>query len=420
MVSAQGTEVVATSPVADAPRVGRAEGSAAMRSSEVVAAAEALGARLRRCAPDIEREGRLPADLIEDMTAAGLFQLYLPVSAGGPEVDPLTAFRVTEHLARADGSAAWCCSISTALSSYLGWLPPDGLAEVVGPGPARVRLAGSARPLGTAVPEPGGFRVQGHWDFASNVEQAGWYIGTCIIDDGGVADDPTAIVPPVPKMRAFVMPVGDGRVVETWSALGMRATGSHDFVVDDRFVPRHRVASLGVARTQPGRVFHPRLTMVVTWSPTAGVALGLARGALDDFAELSTARSTASPVPLARRREVQAAVGQAEAVVGAARAFVLEAVGTAWDAVGDGVDGVALDQAIARARLAITHAMGEGVRAVDLLVRAAGTGGVFTRAGLERRFRDVHTAFQHAAGLPVHVEAAGRVLLGLPADAPYF
>jgi alkylation response protein AidB-like acyl-CoA dehydrogenase len=113
-------------------------------------------------------------------------------------------------------------------------------------------------------------------------------------------------------------------------------------------------------------------------------------------------------------------MAQAEAIVGAARAFVVSAVGEAWEAVAGDVAGRELDLIIARARLAITHAMGEGVRAVDLLQRAAGTGGVFRRAGVERRFRDVHTAYQHAAGLPIHVEAAGRVLLGLPADAPYF
>jgi indole-3-acetate monooxygenase len=32
---------------------------------------------------------------------------------------------------------------------------------------------------------------------------------------------------------------------------------------------------------------------------------------------------------------------------------------------------------------------------------------------LERYFRDIHAAVQHAAGLPVHYESAGRVLLGL-------
>jgi alkylation response protein AidB-like acyl-CoA dehydrogenase len=387
---------------------------ALLESSEwdVVAAARRIGGQVRQRADEIEEAGQLPADLVDVITEAGLFQMYLPRHAGGPEADPLSTFQVTEHLARADGSVGWCVSISSAISSYLGWLSPEALAEVVGPVP-RLRLSGSARPLGTAAPVEGGFRVQGHWDFASNVLHSHWYIGTCIIQDSVNRAG-------APKARAVIMPVRAGRVEYTWSTLGMRATGSHDFVVDEAFVPAHMVASQRYALAQPGRLFHPRMAMIATWSPTAGVALGLARGALDDFAELSSERSTNSPVPLAQRNNVQAAMAQAEAIVGAARAFVVSAVGEAWEAVVGDVAGRELDLIIARARLAITHAMGEGVRAVDLLQRAAGTGGVFRRAGVERRFRDVHTAYQHAAGLPIHVEAAGRVLLGLPADAPYF
>jgi alkylation response protein AidB-like acyl-CoA dehydrogenase len=386
-----------------------------MRTGTPEADAARLAPRIRQLADEIEQAGCLPPELVGPMTEAGLFELYRPADAGGLEAGPLTAFEVTECLARADGSVAWCVSVSTALSTYLGWLPPDGLAEVTAAG-GPLRLAGSARPLGRAGATEGGYRVQGHWDFASNVLQADWYVGTCVIEgDHSRSGEP--------KARSVFLPVRDGRVERTWSVLGMRGTGSHDFVVDDMVVPTRRVASVRYARARAGRLYHPRLAMVVTWAPTAGVALGLARGALDDFAELSAARSTASPLPLAHRRDVQAAVGQAEAIVAAARAYCVAAIGHAWEAVASDPHGETspeLDRAIAHARLAITHAMGEAVRAVDLLLRAAGTGGVFCKAGIERRFRDVHVAQQHAAGLAGHVEAAGRVLLGLPADAPYF
>ena len=75
------------------------------------------------------------------------------------------------------------------------------------------------------------------------------------------------------------------------------------------------------------------------------------------------------------------------------------------------------DNAIAQARLAITHGMHEAVRAVDVLFHAAGTNAVYRKHGLERYFRDVHAAVQHAAGLPSHIKSAGKVLLGLrPGD----
>ena len=60
-----------------------------------------------------------------------------------------------------------------------------------------------------------------------------------------------------------------------------------------------------------------------------------------------------------------------------------------------------------------TIRMHEAVRVADRLFHAAGTNGIYRKYGLERYFRDVHTAVQHAAGLPVHIESAGKVLLGL-------
>jgi alkylation response protein AidB-like acyl-CoA dehydrogenase len=68
---------------------------------------------------------------------------------------------------------------------------------------------------------------------------------------------------------------------------------------------------------------------------------------------------------------------------------------------------------VARAQLAITNALNEAVRVVDLCFHAAGTNAISSENRLERYLRDAHTAVQHAAGQAIHVEVAGRVLLGL-------
>ena len=141
-------------------------------------------------------------------------------------------------------------------------------------------------------------------------------------------------------------------------------------------------------------------------------ALGIARGAIDAFIELATqARSTSSPTLLRERSLVQTRVAEAEAILSAARAYVLEAVGAAWEAVCTSMPDPSRE--IAQARLAITHGMHEAVRAVDRVFHAAGTNAIYRKYGLERYFRDVHAAVQHAAGLPAHFESAGKVFLGL-------
>jgi alkylation response protein AidB-like acyl-CoA dehydrogenase len=53
---------------------------------------------------------------------------------------------------------------------------------------------------------------------------------------------------------------------------------------------------------------------------------------------------------------------------------------------------------------------------VDLVFHAAGTNALYRKYPLERYFRDIHAAVQHAAGLPIHYESAGQALLGLRPD----
>jgi alkylation response protein AidB-like acyl-CoA dehydrogenase len=196
----------------------------------------------------------------------------------------------------------------------------------------------------------------------------------------------------------------------------MCGTGSHDFVVHDVFVPAQHTFSLAEPSQTPTPLYSPRFLLVGAWTLTVVNALGIARGAMDTFIELAAqARSTSSPTVLRDRPLVQTQVAEAEAIIGAARAYVFEAVGSAWEAVCAGAPDPGL--AIAQARLAITHGMHEAVRAVDHLFHAAGTNAVYRKHRLERYFRDIHAAVQHAAGLASHVEGAGKVLLGLrPSD----
>ncbi|MEL7210526.1 MAG: acyl-CoA dehydrogenase family protein [Actinomycetota bacterium] len=176
-------------------------------------------------------------------------------------------------------------------------------------------------------------------------------------------------------------------------------------------MPRARVGATHWVQQRPEPLYDTRLGMVATWAPTAGVAVGLAQGALDALVALADRSSTGSPVPLGRRGQVQQAVAEAEAITGASRALCREAIGAAWAAVLD--DGPDIERAAARAQIAITHAMQESVRVVDRCFHAAGTNAISSANRLERFLRDAHTAVQHAAGQSLHLRQAAQTLLGL-------
>ena len=372
---------------------------------DVVAVARGLQAEIRNAREEVEANRRLPFPLVEKMEQAGLFRLSLPQSMGGPECDPLTSFAAVEELSRADGSVGWCSMLSSTCSLFAGFLPSDVGRAMFGEPPS-FRMAGSIRPEGRAVVVDGGYRASGRWDYASGINHANWLLCTCVIEDGGL-----------PETRSLLAPMEAATVHDNWSTVGMRGTGSHDFSLDDVFIPAEHSFLLFSTPYETTPLYHPRLALVVAWAPVAANALGMARGAMDAFTELASGTgSTVSTMPLRERSMVQTNVGEAEAIIGAARAYVVDSVGSAWQAVCEGSED--LDGAVAVARLSITHAIWESVRAVDLLFHAAGTNAVHRRHPLERFFRDVHTAAQHVAGSPSSIEAAGQALLGLRPDSP--
>jgi indole-3-acetate monooxygenase len=379
---------------------------------DIVAAAISLAPAVRAARDDAERLRQTPPALAEAITKAGIYQMYLPRSMGGPETPPLTAFRVVEELSRHDGSVGWCAMIATALSLNVGRLPAHVGREMAG-SPADYRGAGSARVGGHAIAVPGGYRVTGRWNFASGIQNARWLYCTCVETDG---DTPRRTPSGGPLLRAVWVPREHVTIVDTWSVMGMRGTGSQDFTVEDAFVPAERSCPSDAPPAETGPLFNRRAWYVTVWTPSAANALGIARGAIDSLAELAASEASTLSAQLLRDRPmVQARIGEAEAIVNAARAYVFDAVGTLWDTLSAGAE--PSDRQVAQGRLALVHAMHEAVRAVDKVFHAAGTNAIYTRHPLERAFRDVHVAVQHGAALPSYFESAGKVLLGLrPAE----
>ena len=375
-----------------------------------VKAAATLAPKIREARDELDSAHRLPKPLVEELDKAGLLRLGLPRSMGGLECDPLTSFQAIEELSRADGSVGWCAMLSSGTAVLTGWLKADVARSMFGQ-PPEFRLAGSIRPEGRAL---NGYRVSGRWDYASGVDHASWLLCTCNVE-GNIG--PLLTAEGTPVTRVLFAPAQAATIIDTWDVMGMKGTGSNDFVLDDVFVPDEHTFSLLDPPQEKGTLYHPRFFFTGLWTQTVANALGMARGAMDAYLQLAAqAGSTMSPTLLRDRPPAQSAVGEAEAIISGARAYLLDAVGAAWRTVRDESQDPSWE--IAQARLAITHGMRESVRAVDILFHAAGTNAIHRKHPLERFFRDIHVAVQHVAGLPSNIEAGGRVMLGLPPGGP--
>ena len=216
---------------------------------KIVATAASLAPLITSTREEAEAMRCTPARVVEALAAAGLLQMFLPRSVGGAELPPLAAFHAIEEVSKADGSVGWCTMIATVLSQFTGWLDTSVARSMAG-APADFRAAGSLRPQGQAREADGGYRVSGRWNFASGVTYAQWLYCTCRVMDG---DAPRLTPAGVPLTRAAWIPVTSARIEDTWSVVGLRATGSHDFVVDDVFVDKAHTSSFAEPPFEQGQ-----------------------------------------------------------------------------------------------------------------------------------------------------------------------
>ena len=365
----------------------------------------------------IDAECQLPPELAGRMAAHNLFCLYAPRALGGPELDPLTAFRVVETMSRADGSAGWCVFNGSAITAAVSRLTEDAVKEIFGDPPAMLG-SGSARPEGTATLTEGGYIINGRWNYLSGIDHStALFLNSRVLNHDGSPvfnDDGT------PATQVVVAPVDSGRVIDNWTTLGMRGTASNDCEFKNVFVPAHHTYKRGDPSFHPGPLYNPAQTAIlISWTLASANALGMARGAMNAFHDLATgAGTTNSPMLLRDRAYVQIAVGECEAMLDGARTYVLDAVGSLWDAQVNGSPDL-MERAV-RARLAITHGIRRSVDVVDRLFNVAGTNAIHRSVGLERFFRDLHVSGQHISGLPNNFEFGGQVLMGARTTASLY
>jgi alkylation response protein AidB-like acyl-CoA dehydrogenase len=267
------------------------------------------------------------------------------------------------------------------------------------------------------VAVPGGYRVTGHWFFASGCMHSAALHGACRVFDG---ETPRLRATGEQEVRmAFFHPKSQARIIDTWDVTGMRGTGSHDIEVEDLFVPEERTFSVAERRARVTGPINRMHGFDLAGCGFCCVGLGVARAALDAFAELSQTKVPRGSSDLLRdRATVQATVGEAEAILRSGRALLFDTVGDMWETVLAAQP--ITERQRADLRLAMTHAAQSAARATAMVCVAAGTTSIFTSSPLERYARDAEVVRRHNQLQLVNYEAVGRTVLGLESNSPLF
>src|SRR5882672_1069408 len=382
----------------------------------LISRAEAVRPAVDAASNEIESTRRLPPALLDKLHEAQLFRLLLPRSSDGIETDPMTFFHVIETIARADASTAWCLSQAGGCAMSAAYLDLPVAHAIFGNDPRAV-LAWGPGPKVKAVECEGGYKVTGVWAFASGGRHATWLGAHCPIyaADGSPKRD----VNGEQQERTMLVRTEDAQWTDIWNTVGLRGTASDQFALDDFFVRSdHSITREFDRECRESGPLYRMGSGTCYQVGFAGVACGIARGALDSFLDVARNKvPRGAKSPLRDNAVVQSNLAQAEVNLRAARGYVLQSMADTWRALTAGAT-ITVAQRI-NIRMAATHAIHKAREAVDFAYNAAGATAIFENHPLERRFRDIHTVTQQLQGQLRHFETVGAWMMGADADLTF-
>lgn len=366
----------------------------------------------------IDQQRRLPDDLMSAMKESGLLRILQPAHWGGYEMDLGTFVRVATEIAKGDTSTGWVYCILGVHNFWIGYVEPELQHEIWGKD-STVLMADSFAPVGKVQAVAGGYRLSGRWSFLSGLWCSDWVaVGAQVTPEQGGN----------PEWTMFFVPKTDYRVDDQWHVVGMQGTDSNTIVVEEAFVPRHRVFWLERSqRTDecPGYTLNSGPLYRLPFIPTLGIALvpaaiGSARTAITHFQQ---GLQTRVPVymtggtPQQGMASAQIALAEASTTLDAVEGLMLRCA-EEITALYSHERRLPTEQERMRYYAWRSYMVRQATRVVDRLFELSGGRALYLHHPLQRIWRDVHATSQHL-GLQFEfaMESYGRTLVGLPSGS---
>jgi alkylation response protein AidB-like acyl-CoA dehydrogenase len=368
---------------------------------------------IERSAAANEALGRLGPEVLDKLHEERLFRMLLPRAYGGEEIDPVTWFHAMEALAKLDASTAWCVGQINGCAMTASALAPDVVRKIWAE--PRAVLSWGPPKTSRADEVDGGHRLTGEWTMSSGSRHATWLgLMAPVFDRSGAC-----VASPGAGVRIFLAPARNAEWVDSWDAVGLKATDSGGYRFTDEFVPEGYSVSRNylpeVHLAGPLYRFPLNSLFAVGFS---AVALGIARAMLDAVIALAREkRPWLAKQSLKDSHLVQFQIGEAEARLRSARGYAETTAGQVWRSVlasGEIETPRRIDM-----RMAATFAIHEASAVADAAWHLAGADAISASGPFERRLRDIRTVMQQVQGRKSHLQDAGAYLLGLEPNLAY-
>ncbi|NVK54079.1 MAG: acyl-CoA dehydrogenase [Alteromonadaceae bacterium] len=180
--------------------------------------------------PDIPEHHRLSRTTLAWITQQNLWNLWVPESFGGVECSLEEGLNTLQTLARHDGSLGWTVTLCAGANFFIGNLQPEYAEKLFNGQP--VILGGSGGVFGSASPSNQGYHIQGRWRYATGAPYLTHFTLSAKLTQNG---KPVLNQQGGEAVKSFVLPAGQVSVIDDWRTMGLKATATHSFAVQDAY-----------------------------------------------------------------------------------------------------------------------------------------------------------------------------------------
>lgn len=381
------------------------------KRENLLALAAELAADFGTRAAEHDQDNTFPVENVKRMKDTGYTALVIPEANGGLGADLLDYVLCQEQLAQGCGATA------IAINMHL-----FGLGSMVERATGRPQeklffdaIGRNRQILGGGISEP---ETGGDWGyFATKARRDGQFYllnGRKTFTSLSPVIDLFMVMATLedeapPRSATFVIPRGTPglELIETWNAMGMRATASHDMVVKDVRVP-----AVSMTDSRPVGPIDENGISLFTWFSlsVAAIYTGIAIAALKFTREFTGRyKPLTLPRPIKYLPGIQFAFAEAEMLVAQSRALYL---GLASEYLADR-DSFQGEAGLARVVAAKYVGTNNAIRAVDYCMEAVGAHGILKKFPMERYYRDVRAGVNHPLSNARARELIGKTALGI-------
>ncbi len=343
---------------------------------------------IRNTAAEAEQLGMLHPEQLRVVYKNKWFKLLVPKAYTGLQITLPDLVRLQEAISWTDGSTGWVVTLCSGAGWFGGFISPE-IADLFND--PKVCLAGSGAADGIADIIDTGYIINGTWKYASGTHHATHITANCIIRKNG---EPVLDNEGEPLILPFIFDKKDVSILPAWKYIGMVATGSDAFEIKNLEVATNRQFKIDPsAAVVPESLYqYPFLqlaeaTLAVNLSGISIHFMDLCEGVFQD--KIKQPRLTDGQKVILINE-----LDRAKNNMNLARERFFEAVDQSWDAITK--DNTVSDEQLNGVSLTSRRLAQLARETVDKLYPLCGLMAASTETEINRAWRDLHTASQHA------------------------